>query len=231
MQIDILTIFPEMFESPFSESILKRAQDKNLVQIKIHNLRDWTTDNHRSVDDRPFEGGAGMIMRVDVVDRALHDLKSKIKNEKLESKVILLDTKGEFYTQQKAQILSEEKHLIFIVPHYEGIDYRVHKYLADEAICIGPYILTGGELPTMVVVDSIVRLLPGAINEESLREESFQNQQPTTEILSPKTYPLKPNIEYPQYTRPAEYKGWKVPEILLSGNHKEIEEWRRENEK
>ncbi len=221
MKIDILTIFPNMFNSPLSESIIRRAQDKGFVTIKTYDLRNWSTDNYKSVDDRPFGGGPGMVMRVDIIDRAVSDLKQQAESGKLKPKVILLDTKGPFYTQQKAQALSKEEHLIFIAPHFEGIDHRVHEHIADEVISIGPYVLTGGELPTMVMVDSIVRLLPGAINQESLKDESYS--LPTTNIQQPQA-----NIEAPQYTRPAEYNGWKVPEVLLSGNHKEIERWRKE---
>ena len=207
MKIDVLTIFPEMFEGVFKTSIIGRATGTGIVEIKVHNLRDWSDDNYKSVDDRPFGGGAGMVMRVDVVDRALADLKNK------DTKVILLDTKGKMYNQGEAGKLTKEKHLILIAPHFEGIDHRVHENLVDEVYSIGPYVLSGGELPVMVVVDSIVRLIPGSIgNPESLAEESYSEEF---------------EVEYPQYTRPAEYKGWKVPEILLSGDHKKIENWRR----
>jgi len=208
MKIDILTIFPGMFAGPFAESIVKRAIDQNQVEIKIHDLREWTEDKHRSVDAPPYGGGAGMVMRVDVIDKAVSSLRSK------ESKVILLDTKGKIYSQNEAVRMSKEKHLILIAGHYEGIDHRVHEEIADEVYSIGEYVLTGGELPVMVVVDSIVRLIPGVLgNPESLSEESYSE-------------PGK--REYPQYTRPSEYKGWKVPEVLLEGNHAEIEKWRRE---
>jgi len=208
MKIDILTIFPEMF-TPLTESIVKRAQEKRLVEIKVHNLRDWSTDKHHSVDTSPYGGGPGMVMRVDVIDRAVTDLK---KNSP-KARVILLDTKGKIYNQQKAEELKDGEHLIFIAGHYEGIDQRVHEHIADEVISIGSYVLTGGELPVMVVVDSIVRLIPGVLgSEESLLEESYQEEG---------------KIEYPQYTRPEEYKGWKVPEVLLSGHHKKIGEWRK----
>lgn len=208
MKIDILTIFPEMFSKVFGTSIIGRATGTGIVDIKVHNLRDWSDDNYKSVDDKPFGGGAGMVMKIDVVDRALADLK------KPESKVILLDTKGKMYDQKTAETLKNETHLILIAPHFEGIDQRVHDYLADEVYSIGPYVLSGGELPVMVVVDSIVRLLPGALgNPESLSEESYSESFET---------------EYPQYTRPADYKGWKVPEVLLSGDHKKIAEWRKE---
>jgi tRNA (guanine37-N1)-methyltransferase len=208
MKIDILTIFPEMFASPFGDSIVKRAISESKVEINLHNLREWATDKHRSVDDRPFGGGAGMVMRVDIIDQAVSALKAGSSH----SKVILLDTKGKFYTQQDAQKLAKAEHLIFIVGHYEGVDQRVIEHVADAVYSIGPYVLTGGELPTMVVVDSIVRLLPGVISSESLEEESYTS--------GPE------QIEYPQYTRPAGYQGWKVPEILLGGHHAEIDSWR-----
>lgn len=214
MKIDVLTIFPQMFEGVFGTSIIGRAVGTGKVEIKLHNLRDWSTDNYKSVDGRPFGGGAGMVMRVDVVERALTDLKSQnIETEKNQIKVVLLDTKGEMYKQETAKRLSAAEHLILIAPHFEGIDHRVHEHLVDEVVCIGPYVLSGGELPAMVLVDSVVRLIPGVLgNEESLTEESFNDGQ---------------TREYPQYTRPAEYKDWKVPEVLLSGNHSEIEKWRK----
>lgn len=208
MKIDIVTIFPEMFVGPFGESIVKRAIDQKQVNIKIHDLREWTEDKHRSVDAPPYGGGAGMVMRVDVIDKAVSSLRSK------ETKVILLDTKGKIYSQNEAVRMSKEKHLILIAGHYEGIDHRVHEEIADEVYSIGEYVLTGGELPVMVVVDSIVRLIPGVLgNPESLSEESYSESG---------------KREYPQYTRPSEYKGWKVPEVLLEGNHAEIEKWRKE---
>jgi len=185
MKIDILTIFPEMF-TPLTESIVRRAQDKGVVEIKIHNLRDWSTDKHKSVDASPYGGGPGMVMRVDVVDRAVEEVKKLRSYEVKNSKVILMDTKGPIYNQQKAEQLKSEEHLIIIAPHYEGIDHRVHEHIADEVISIGSYVLTGGEIPAMAVVDSVVRLLPGVLgNEESLVEESYQTEG---------------QIEYPQYT-------------------------------
>lgn len=206
MKIDILTLFPKMFEGPFNESILRRAQDQSLVEIKMHDLRKWGLDDRRTVDDRPYGGGPGMIMRVDVVDSALKELKTK------DSKIILLDAGGVRFTQQKAQDLSKENHIILIAGHYEGVDHRIHEHLADEVISIGDYVLTGGEIPVMVIIDSVVRLIPGVVGkEESIVEESHS----------------KPGyLEYAQYTRPEKYKGWKVPEVLLSGNHKEIKKWR-----
>lgn len=210
MRIDILTLFPEMF-APLKESIIQRAQDKELVEIKIHNLRDWSTDKHKTVDSPPYGGGAGMVMRVDVIDRAVQELKKSRTQDR--TKVILLDTKGPVYNQQKAKELAKEENLILIAGHYEGVDHRVHEHVVDEIISIGEFVLTGGELPVMMVVDSVVRLLPGVLgNENSLAEESYET-------------PGK--VEYPQYTRPEEYNGWKVPEILLSGHHAKISEWRK----
>lgn len=210
MRIDILTLFPEMF-APLKESIIQRAQDKGLVEIMIHNLRDWSTDKHKTVDSPPYGGGAGMVMRVDVIDRAVQELKKSRTQDR--TKVILLDTKGKVYNQQKAKELAKEENLILIAGHYEGVDHRVHEHIVDEIISIGEFVLTGGELPVMMVVDSVVRLLPGVLgNEDSLAEESYET-------------PGK--VEYPQYTRPEEYNGWRVPEILLSGHHAKISEWRK----
>ncbi len=207
MKIDILTIFPEMFEGVFKSSMIGRAVGTEVVHINVRNLRDWSDDNYKSVDGRPFGGGAGMVMRVDVIDRALAELKKE------GSKVILMDTKGKMYDQKVAEKLKSEEHLIFIAPHFEGIDHRVHEHLADEIYSIGPFVLSGGELPVMVVVDSICRLMPGVLgNPESLKEESYSEEM---------------SMEYPQYTRPSEYNGWKVPEVLLSGDHKKIEAWRK----
>lgn len=207
MKIDVLTIFPEMFTGVFGTSIIGRATGTGIVDIKIHNLRDWSEDNYKSVDARPFGGGAGMVMRVDIIDRAIKDLRGP------NTKVVLLDTKGKLYKQANAKELKNEEHLILIAPHFEGVDNRVHEHIADEVFSIGEYVLSGGELPVMVVVDSIVRLLPGALgNPESLAEESYSDEF---------------EVEYPQYTRPAEYNGWKVPEVLLSGDHKKIADWRK----
>lgn len=211
MKIDILTIFPEMFVGPMTESILKRAQEKSLIEIKIHNLRDWSTDKHHKVDAPPYGGGAGMVMKVDVIDMAVSALKEKNSGT---TRVILMDTKGPVYNQRKAEELSKYDNLILIAGHYEGIDHRVHEHVVDEVISIGEFVLTGGELPAMIVADSVLRLLPGVLgSEESLKEESYSESG---------------KIEYPQYTRPEDYKGWKVPEILLSGHHKKISDWRKD---
>lgn len=223
MKIDILTLFPEMFDTVFGDSIVNRAQIKGVVEIEIHNLRKWTKDNHKTVDDRPYGGGPGMIMMVEPIDRALHDLKSKIKSRK--SKIILTSAKGTIFNQQKAQELSCLDHIILICGHYEGVDQRVADYLIDEEVSIGEFVLSGGEIPVMAITDAIVRLIPGSLgNPDSLKEESFS--LPTTHNQS-----LITNIEYPHYTRPEIYNGWEVPKVLLTGNHKEIEKWRKENSK
>lgn len=208
MKIDILTLFPNMFTGPFDESMLLAAKKKGLVDIKIHDLRKWAIDKRGSVDDRTYGGGKGMLLRVDVIDNAL----KKIKTEN--SKIILLDAGGNKFTQAKAKELSKVDHIILIAGHYEGIDHRVHEHLVDETISIGDYVLTGGEIPIMVLVDSVVRLIPGVLEKEATEIESHS----------------APGVlEYPQYTRPEDYKGWKVPEVLLSGNHAEIEKWRKDH--
>ena len=195
-----------MFSGPFDASIIKRAESRDLIKIKVHNLRDWGESERRNVDDRPYSGGPGMILRVDIIDNALKDIKTD------KSRVILLDATGERFTQQKAVELSKSEHLILIAGHYEGVDHRVHEHLVDEVISIGDYVLTGGELPSMVLVDSVIRLLPGVLGkDESSLDESHKEPG---------------YLEYPQYTRPLEYNGWKVPEILLSGHHGKIKEWR-----
>lgn len=208
MQIDVLTLFPPMFEGVFNYSIVKRARDNGDLRLKIYDLRDWATDKYKSVDDKPYGGGPGMLMRIDIIYKAIQSIKG---SEAQRPKVILLDATGEKFTQKKAVQLSKEKNLIIICGHYEGVDHRVHEHLVDEVISIGDYVLSGGEIPAMVLVDTITRLLPGVLgNEESLTEESHNDN----------------NVEYPQYTRPEEYKGWKVPEVLLSGDHKKISAWR-----
>jgi tRNA (guanine37-N1)-methyltransferase len=210
MRIDIITIFPKMFEPVLNESIIKRAQAKGKVKIHIHNLRDFTLDKHKKVDDRTFGGGSGMVMGPEPIFRAVEHIKTKIKNQK--SQTILLCPQGEKLNQKVAKRLSQYKHLILICGHYEGVDERVREYLADREISIGDYVLTGGELPAMVLVDAVVRLLPGVLGDKnSLNFESFEGNL----------------LEYPQYTRPANYKGMKVPTILLSGDHKKIQNWRK----
>lgn len=205
MLIDVITLFPAMFEGPLTESMIKRARAKKIVTIRIHNLRDYAKGKHQITDDRPFGGGPGMLMKPEPLFCAVEAIVDK------SSRVILLSPKGRKLTQKKLVQLSKQKHLVFITGHYEGVDARVEEHLTDEEISIGDYVLTNGALPAMVVIDGIVRLLPGALgHEESASRESFSHGE----------------LEYPQYTRPAEFRGMKVPEILLSGHHAEIEKWR-----
>ncbi|OGB76745.1 tRNA (guanosine(37)-N1)-methyltransferase TrmD [candidate division CPR3 bacterium RIFOXYC2_FULL_35_7] len=209
LKVDIITLFPKMFEGPFSESIIKRAQDKRLTNIQINNLRHWATDRHQTVDDKPFGGGPGMLLIPEILFECIEDLKSKNSD----SHVIYLSPQGKIFKQNKARQLSKKQHLILLCGHYEGVDQRVIDTLVDEEISIGDYVLTGGELPAIVIVDTIVRLIPGVIEGEGGREdESFSNN----------------SLEYPQYTRPAEFRGLKVPSVLLSGNHAEIKKWKNE---
>lgn len=196
-----------MFKGPFDASIIKRAESRDLIKIEVHDLRKWGESDRRNVDDRPYGGGVGMILRIDIIDEALKALRTE------KSHVILLDATGEKFFQQKAVKLSKLNHIILIAGHYEGVDHRVHEHLVDEVISIGDYVLTGGEIPAMVLVDSVIRLLPGVLGkDESSADESHKEPG---------------YLEYPQYTRPEIYKGWKVPKVLLSGNHKEIEKWRK----
>ncbi|MDE5713119.1 MAG: tRNA (guanosine(37)-N1)-methyltransferase TrmD [Muribaculaceae bacterium] len=209
MRIDILTVLPEMFDSPLGCSILKRAQDKGLAEIVVHNLRDYTTDRHRKVDDYPFGGEAGMVMKVQPVEACINAL----KKEREYDEVIFTSPDGETFSQKMANGLSMAGNLIILCGHYKGVDYRIREHLVTKEISIGDYVLTGGELPALVMTDAIVRLIPGAIgDEQSALSDSFQD-----DLLAP-----------PIYTRPADYNGWKVPEILLSGHEAKIAEWRHE---
>jgi tRNA (guanine37-N1)-methyltransferase len=213
MRIDIITIFPKMFAPVLNESIIKRAQAKGKAEINVHNLRDYTLDKHRKVDDRPFGGGSGMVMNAEPIFRAIEALKEKRKKSaKSETKVILLSPQGSKLNQRIAERLASYGHLILICGHYEGVDERVREYAVDEEISIGDYILTGGELPAMVLLDCIVRLIPGVLGDKnSLNFESFEGNL----------------LEYPQYTRPVNFRGMKVPAVLLSGDHTKIESWRK----
>lgn len=210
MKFSIITLFPDMFSGPFEYSIVKRAITKKQIEIEIINLRDFATDAYKSVDDRPYGGGAGMILRVDIVDRALQHIKRQTTNKKRQTKTILLDPQGTPYTQSIAKNLSENyNHIILLCGHYEGVDERVRS-LVDEEISIGDYVLTGGEIPAMIIVDSVTRLCSGVLSKpEATLHESF------TERL----------LEYPQYTKPETYNEIKVPEVLRGGNHKEIAAW------
>jgi tRNA (guanine37-N1)-methyltransferase len=211
MRIDIVTLFPQICRAPLSESLMKRAQEKGVFELHIHNLRDWTTDRHHVVDDAPFGGGQGMVMKPEPIFAAVEDLKSKIEN--LKSKIVLMSPAGRRLDQELAKQLSQEPYLIIISGHYEGVDHRVLEHLIDLEISIGDYVLTNGAIAAVVLVDAIVRLLPGALgHEQSAADDSFSNGL----------------LEAPQYTRPAEFRGWKVPEVLLSGNHAEIAKWRKE---
>ena len=214
MKIDILTLFPEICHAPLDESIMKRAQDNKIIDLQIHNLRDWTTDKHHIVDDAPFGGGQGMVMKPEPIFAAVEDLKSRIAN--CESRIVLMSPAGKRLDQKLAAKLSRESHLIIICGHYEGVDHRVIEHLVDLEISIGDYVLTNGAIAAAVLVDAVVRLLPGVLgDEQSAADDSF-----STGLL-----------ETPQYTRPAEFRGWKIPDVLLSGNHAEIAKWRKDQAK
>ncbi|MEI6507835.1 MAG: tRNA (guanosine(37)-N1)-methyltransferase TrmD [Bacteroidota bacterium] len=209
MQIDILTLFPGMFESPFGDSIMKRAIEKKIVEIGLHNIRDYSKSKQKSVDDYAFGGGAGMVMQIEPIDLCMQ----KLKAERTYDEIIYLSPDGELFDQKLANQLSTKNNLMFLCGHYKGVDERVREHLVTREISIGNYVLTGGELATAVIVDAIVRLIPGVLSDEtSALSDSFQD-----DLISP-----------PVYTRPAEYKDWKVPEILLSGHEAKIEEWRHE---
>ena len=205
MRVDILTLFPEMFQGPLNESLLKKAQEKGLLSLNITNLRDFTSDKHKTADDTPYGGGAGMVMKAEPIAKALSNVQSP------ESKVILMCPTGKTLTQAKVKELAGEEHLIILCGHYEGIDERVRE-MVDEEISIGDYVLTGGEIPAMVLIDAVARHIPGVVKEEeSVKKDSFYEGL----------------LDYPSYTKPEEFEGKRVPEVLLSGHHAEIERWRR----
>jgi tRNA (guanine37-N1)-methyltransferase len=213
MQIDVLTLFPEMFQGPLNESLLKKAQQKGLLSFHMVNIRDFTLDKHKTADDAPYGGGAGMVMKVDVVVKALRSLGQNTEHRarSSEHRVILLCPTGSPLTQKKVNQLAKEKHLILVCGHYEGVDVRVRDYV-DEEISIGDYVLTGGEIPAMVLIDAVSRQIPGVVKEEeSVKKDSFFDGL----------------LDYPSYTKPEEYDGKTVPKVLLSGNHAEIARWRR----
>jgi tRNA (guanine37-N1)-methyltransferase len=223
MRIDIVTLFPEICRAPLNESMMKRAQEKDVVDFHIHNLRDWTTDKHHIVDDAPFGGGQGMVMKPEPIFAAVEDLRQQPSNAQRPTfnvqlktpKVILMSPTGWRFDQQMGAQLSQESHLIIVCGHYEGVDHRVIEHLIDMEISIGDYILTNGAIAAIVFVDAIVRLLPGTLgHERSAVDDSFSGEHS--------------GLEAPQYTRPTEVRGWKVPEVLLSGNHAEIAKWRKE---
>jgi tRNA (guanine37-N1)-methyltransferase len=244
MKIDIVTLFPEICRAPLAESMMKRAQEKGVVDLRIHNLRDWTTDKHHIVDDAPFGGGQGMVMKPEPIFAAVEDLQaaahetSNVQRSTSNAQsvaaslrearaspagrrlhgaaeVILMSPAGRRFDQQMAAELSHESHLIIICGHYEGVDHRVIEHLVDLEISIGDYVLTNGAIAAVVLVDAVVRLLPGVLgHEQSAADDSFSSE--------------RSELEAPQYTRPAEFRGWKVPDVLLSGNHAQIEKWRKE---
>lgn len=212
MKIDVLSLFPEMFQGVFGSSILKKAQENNHASYEVHNFREYSDHKHQSVDDYPYGGGAGMVLKAQPIFDAVETLRESNKTSK-PPRVILMCPQGERLTQKKSEELATEEHLIFICGHYEGYDERIREHLVTDEISIGDYVLTGGELGAMVVIDSVVRLLPGVLgNQESHMKDSF-----STGLL-----------EHPQYTRPADFRGYKVPDVLLSGNHANIEEWREQ---
>ena len=220
MNIDIVTLFPEICRAPLSESIMKRAQEEGIVELHIHNLRDWTTDKHHVVDDVPFGGGQGMVMKPEPIFAAVEDLqktpniqRSTPNIESRKPKVILMSPAGRRLDQPLAADLSKESHLVIVCGHYEGVDHRVIEHLVDIEISIGDYVLTNGAIAAVVLVDAVVRLIPGVLgDEQSASDDSFSAGL----------------LETPQYTRPAEFRGWKIPDVLLSGNHAEIAKWRKE---
>jgi tRNA (guanine37-N1)-methyltransferase len=208
IRFDILSVFPEMFESPLNHSILKRAQERGMAEIHLHNIRDYAEDKHRMTDDAPYGGGGGMVMKVEPIDRALASIVPSRDN----ALVVLLTPQGETFNQKIAEEMSRYFRIVLVCGHYEGVDERVRDHLVDREISIGDFVLTGGELSAMVIVDAVTRLIPGVLgNYDSASYDSF-----STGLL-----------EYPHYTRPGSYRGWQVPDVLLSGNHREIESWRR----
>lgn len=226
MKFDIITIFPNLFEGFLTESLLARAQKKRLLKINLHNLRKWTEDRHKTVDDRPYGGGAGMMLKVEPIFKAVKSLKGKSFGKlRMDSKtrVVLLSAKGKTFTQKDARRLVKYDQIIFICGRYEGVDERIAKHIADEEISIGNYVLFGGEVAAMVIIEAVLRLVPGVIaKSESVRYESFSDKESKTK-------------EYPQYTRPEVFEiggnKLRVPKVLLSGDHKKIEEWRRKHNK
>ena len=244
MTFHIITIFPEIFDSYFSSSIIGRAIKNNLIKVKIYDLRDYTLDKHQKVDDAPYGGGAGMILQVEPIYRAVKHVingidesdgtvRTNIKSGT--SRIILFSAKGKKYRQADALRLDRFDNLILICGRYEGVDERVAENIADEELSIGDYILSGGEIPAMAVLDSVSRLVPGVLgNEESIKDESFGNSkinlhEPGEFIISQNN--KVPQLEYPQYTRPDDFNGWKVPEILISGHHEKIKQWRESKKK
>jgi len=208
MKIDVLTLFPAMFAGPLDESIIKRAREAGLLDLQLHQLRDWTHDRHKTVDDRPFGGGPGMLLKPEPIFEAVESLKRE------NTRVALMSPSGRQFNQSIARELAQVEHLLLVTGHYEGFDERIREVLVDDELSIGDYVLTNGALPAMVVIDAVTRLLPGVLGDDaSSQDESFSSGM----------------LEYPQYTRPAEFRGMKVPDVLVSGNHAEIARWRAEH--
>jgi tRNA (guanine37-N1)-methyltransferase len=241
MRFDLITIFPEFFTGPLDHGIVRRAKEAGIVQIHVQDLREFTKDRHKTVDDRPFGGGEGMVLKPEPLFEAVENLlgysvgTAENKTEpKPGTAVLLMSAAGRLFTQETARRYASLERLIVICGRYEGVDERVAEYLATEEVCVGNYVLSGGELPAAIVVDAVTRLLPGAVgNEASTQNESFSGgsaewRASSNENLGPH-YPNAPGLlDYPHYTRPAEFRGWKVPEVLIGGNHAEVEKWRRQ---
>ena len=203
LEMDVVTLFPKFFKGPFEESLIKKAQEKDLVKLRVHNLRDYTKDRHKTVDDKPFGGGPGMVMKPEPIFECVESIRQK-------GWVVLLDPQGEKLTQKLAKRLCSRRHLILICGHYEGVDHRVKEHLVDQEISAGDFITMGGESPALCLIESVMRFVPGVLgNQESLREETFED-----------------GLEYPHYTRPRQFRGWSVPDVLVSGNHSEVSRWR-----
>ncbi len=212
LEIDVVTIFPDFFTSPLEESLIRKARERGLVKIRLQNLRDFTHDRHKTVDDRPFGGGPGMVMKPEPIFECVESLKGRGKSGK--PWVVLLDPKGEQLTPALAEKLAGRKKLVLIAGHYEGVDHRVYEQLADQAVSVGSFVTMGGEAPALCLIEAVMRFVPGVLgNQDSLKDESFTDG----------------GLEYPQYTRPRNYRGWEVPGVLISGDHPKVAKWRREN--
>jgi tRNA (guanine37-N1)-methyltransferase len=236
MRFDLITIFPEFFAGPLDHGIVRRAKEAGIVQIHVQDLREFTKDRHRTVDDRPFGGGEGMVLKPEPLFEAVEKLlghsagdAAKPRKPAAGTAVLLMSAAGKLFTQETARRYAKLERVIVICGRYEGVDERVAEHLATEEICVGDYVLSGGELPAAIVVDAATRLLPGAVgNEASTQNESFQVSAEGLVSDRGRAQCLVPLLDYPHYTRPAEYRGWKVPEVLIGGNHAEVAKWRRE---
>jgi tRNA (guanine37-N1)-methyltransferase len=233
MRFDLITIFPEFFAGPLDHGIVRRAKEAGLVQIHVQDLREFTNDRHRTVDDRPFGGGEGMVLKPGplfeavekLLGRSVGDAENKVPLEP-NTAVLLMSAAGRLFNQETARRYASLEHVILICGRYEGVDERVAEHLATEEVCVGDYVLSGGELPAAIVVDAVTRLLPGALgNEASTQNESFQHYEHKVRSIESGQSAL---LDYPHYTRPADYRGWKVPEVLIGGNHAEVAKWRRQ---